>query len=56
MTASFFVFPQHDILISGWTYEALAERKDEFEQISLGPILIRGKHDSVEIWAVKGKM
>lgn len=50
------LYPEHDILISGWTYDALAEHKDEFIQIPLGPILIRGKHDPVEIWAVKGKM
>lgn len=49
-------FPQHDILISGWTYEALAEHKNEFTHISLGPIPIRGKNEPVEIWAVKGKM
>ena len=49
-------FPEHDILISGWTYDALADHKDEFIQVPLGPILIRGKHDPVEIWAVKGKM
>lgn len=49
-------FPEHDILISGWTYDALADHKDEFIQVSLGPIPIRGKNEPVEIWAIKGKM
>lgn len=48
-------FPEHDILISGWTYEALADHRNEFEQIPLGLIPIRGKHEPVEIWAVKGR-
>lgn len=48
-------FPQHDILISGWTYEALADHRNEFEQIPLGLIPIRGKNEPVEIWAVKGR-
>ncbi len=49
-------FPQHDILISGWTRDALAERKGEFEQISLGQVPIRGKNEPVEIWAVIGRL
>jgi class 3 adenylate cyclase/uncharacterized membrane protein affecting hemolysin expression len=48
-------FPQHDILISGWTYEALAHHQNEFEQIPLGLVPIRGKNEPVEIWAVKGR-
>jgi adenylate cyclase len=47
-------FPEHDILISGWTYEALDENRDKFNLKSLGTIPIRGKNEPVEIWAVEG--
>jgi class 3 adenylate cyclase len=46
-------FPEHDILISGWTYEALDENRDKFNLKSLGTIPIRGKNEPVEIWAVE---
>jgi class 3 adenylate cyclase len=48
-------YPEHDVLISGWTYEALGTHRSEFEMISLGVVAIRGKNEPVEIWAVKGK-
>jgi class 3 adenylate cyclase len=47
-------FPEHDILISGWTYEALGEHQQKFNLKSLGTIPIRGKNEPVEIWAVEG--
>jgi class 3 adenylate cyclase len=46
-------FPEHDILISGWTYEALDENRHKFNLKSLGTIPIRGKNEPVEIWAVE---
>jgi adenylate cyclase len=47
-------FPQHDILISSWTYEALNGNRQKFKMTSLGSIPIRGKNEPVEIWAVEG--
>jgi class 3 adenylate cyclase len=47
-------FPDSDILISGWTYEALGENRDRFDLRSLGTIPIRGKNEPVEIWSVEG--
>jgi class 3 adenylate cyclase len=47
-------FPDSDILISGWTYEALGENRDQFHLRSLGTIPIRGKNEPVEIWSVEG--
>jgi adenylate cyclase len=49
-------FPEHDILISPWTYEALGEHKQKFKMMSLGSVQIRGKNEPVEIWAVQGKV
>jgi class 3 adenylate cyclase len=49
------VYPEHDILISGWTYEALGSRRTEFEFVDLGEIEIRGKMDPVRVWAVVGR-
>jgi adenylate cyclase len=46
-------FPEHDILISGWTYHALQEHHEKFEFVPLGTVPIRGKQEPVEIWAVK---
>lgn len=48
-------FPGHDILISGWTYEALGIHVWELEMKSLGVVEIRGKHEPVQIWSVLGK-
>jgi class 3 adenylate cyclase len=48
-------FPENDILISGWTYEALGMHRSEFKMTSLGVVAIRGKDEPVEIWAIKGK-
>lgn len=48
-------YPEYDILISGWTYEALGIHRDEFEMFSLGAVEIRGKREPVDIWAVQGK-
>jgi len=49
-------FPEHDILISAWTYEALGEYRSQFEMVSLGEIPIRGKIEPIEIWAVRRKL
>jgi len=49
-------FPDHDILISPWTYEALGDHRDKFNLISLGVVQIRGRNEPVEIWAVQGKV
>ena len=48
-------YPQHGILISGNTYNALGSRRHEFHLTDLGQIQIRGKVEPVHIWAV-GKM
>lgn len=48
-------YPEHDVLISGWTYEALGSHRPEFIFVSLGVVAIRGKNEPVEIWAVKGR-
>jgi class 3 adenylate cyclase len=45
-------YPEHDILISGWTYEALGSRRREFEFADLGEVGIRGKAELVRVWAV----
>ena len=47
-------YPEHSILISGRTYEALGSHRDEFELASLGKLEIRGKVEPVEVWAVVG--
>jgi adenylate cyclase len=49
-------FPDHDILISRWTYEALGENRSRFNLIPLGSVQIRGRNEPVEIWAVQGKV
>jgi adenylate cyclase len=49
-------FPEHDILISPWTYEALGDHRQKFKLISLGFVQIRGRNEPVEIWAVQGKI
>jgi len=49
-------FPEHDILISPWTYEALGDHREKFNLISLGSVQIRGRNEPVEIWAVQGKV
>lgn len=48
-------FPQHDILISAWTYDALGEYRSQFEMVSLGALPIRGRGEPIEIWAVRNK-
>lgn len=45
-------YPEHGILISQWTYEALGKRRAEFELVSLGKMEIRGKSEDVEVWSV----
>ncbi len=45
-------YPQHDILISDATYEALGPRRAEFMFTDLGKISIRGKSGLVQVWAV----
>ena len=49
-------FPQHDILISSWTYDALGEHRSNFEMVSLGAVPIRGRNEPIEIWAVRKKL
>jgi class 3 adenylate cyclase len=49
-------FPEHDILISPWTYEALGTQRSNFNLTSLGSVPIRGMNEPVEIWAVIGKI
>jgi adenylate cyclase len=49
-------FPDHDILISRWTHEALGENRPKFNLIPLGSVQIRGRNEPVEIWAVQGKV
>ena len=44
--------PQHDILISSWTYDALGEHRAQFNLTSLGALQIRGRNEPVEIWSV----
>jgi adenylate cyclase len=44
-------YPQHGILISGQTYEALGSRRAEFAFTDLGEIQIRGKETAVRVWA-----
>ena len=48
-------FPEHNILISERTREALGQHQEEFEMLPLGPMSIRGKNELVEIWAIKGQ-
>jgi len=48
-------FPDHDILISPWTYEALGDHRKKLNLVSLGAVQIRGKNEPVEIWAVQDK-
>ena len=45
-------YPEHDILISGATYEALDSHRDEFAFADLGAVGIRGKSGTVQVWAV----
>jgi adenylate cyclase len=47
-------YPEHDILISGRTYEALGRRQGEFEFADLGRVSIRGKVEAVQVWGVVG--
>jgi adenylate cyclase len=46
------VYPQHGILISEPTYEALGSRRAEFAFTDLGKVQIRGKAEAVRVWAV----
>ena len=48
-------YPEHDILISTMTYDALGDHRSMFDMISLGEVEIRGRNEPVEIWAVRGK-
>ncbi len=45
-------YPEHGILISGQTYEALGSRRAEFDFADLGELRIRGKAQPVRVWAV----
>jgi adenylate cyclase len=49
-------FPEHDILISGRTYEALGSRRREFEFADLGDLQIRGKAEPLRVWAVVSRL
>jgi class 3 adenylate cyclase len=48
-------FPENDILISKWTYEAIGEQRNLFKMVSLGKLPIRGRNEPIEIWSVLGK-
>ncbi|MBN1139446.1 MAG: FtsX-like permease family protein [Anaerolineae bacterium] len=48
-------YPEHDILISGATYEALGSHRAEFTFVDLGEVGIRGKSGAVQVWAVQGQ-
>jgi len=48
-------FPENDILISKWTYDALEEQRSTFRFSSLGKVPIRGRSEPIEIWSVLGK-
>ena len=48
------VYPGHNILISGQTYEALGDRRTEFQFSDLGQTQVRGKAEPVKVWAVIG--
>ena len=45
-------YPEYDILISQYTYEALEKHRAEFRFADLGEVPIRGKQVPVRIWAV----
>ncbi len=47
-------YPDHDILISGQTYEALGHLREAFSFADLGQVRIRGKAEPVRVWAVIG--
>jgi class 3 adenylate cyclase len=46
------VYPEHGVLISGQTYEALGNRQSEFAFTDLGAVQIRGKAALVQVWGV----
>ncbi|MFQ5436843.1 MAG: adenylate/guanylate cyclase domain-containing protein, partial [Anaerolineae bacterium] len=46
-------YPEHGILISGQTYEALGGRRAAFHFTDLGEVQIRGKETAVRVWAVE---
>jgi class 3 adenylate cyclase len=48
-------FPENDILISAWTYDAIGEQRRQFKMISLGKVPIRGRNEPIEVWSVLGK-
>jgi class 3 adenylate cyclase/DNA-binding NarL/FixJ family response regulator len=45
-------YPDHDILISDFTYQQLGDRRIEFAFADLGAQDIRGKSEPVRIWSV----
>jgi adenylate cyclase len=45
-------FPENDILISEWTYDAVGERRKEFNIVSLGKVPIRGRNEPIEVWSI----
>nr|MBA3532009.1 FtsX-like permease family protein [Ardenticatenales bacterium] len=47
-------FPEHEILLSGWSYEALGSRRSEFDVADLGEVEIRGKAEPVRVYALLG--
>ncbi len=47
-------YPDYNIIISGQTYKALENHRDEFELVDLGNVQIRGKVKPVRVWAVVG--
>ncbi|CAG0969220.1 adenylate cyclase [Anaerolineales bacterium] len=49
-------FPDHDILISGWTYLALGKNRERLHTVPLGAVQLTGMRDPVEIWSVINKV
>jgi len=45
-------YPEHDVLISGWTYEALGGHRAEFECTDLGEVQVADETAPVRVWAV----
>ena len=46
------VYPEHDVLISERTYDALGTRRREFELADLGQAQIEGQAEPAQVWAV----
>lgn len=45
-------YPEYDIFITDYTYQALGDRRIMFEFVDLGDIAFKGKAHTVKVWAV----